>query len=185
MENNQDLTYLNINNNVIAENLNYFTTPSYLTITVNNLKASITNFEGIIDDVTDQAICLKLIHNISMVTSYCKSYIEQMSIDITEAKNILKYNHTYQISLIIGTETVNVQSKSGFGFIFYNTYAFAAVLLKIADAIRNYLLKIINRYDLDELKRVEKHLYNTIYVHPNKAILTFIKNNIDFYQDYI
>lgn len=185
MENNIDLKYFEIYTNVLGENFDYFTSPSRITINVNNLQASIINFEGIIDDVTDQAICLKLIHNISMLTSYCKTYIEQMNIDTNEAKNILKYNHTYQITLIIGTETVNIESKSGFGFIVYNTYAFAAVLLKFSEAIRDYLMKLINKYDLDELERVTNHLYNTMFVHPDKAISTFIKSNIDFYQDYV
>lgn len=169
--------------NLISKNNEYFVTPSLYEIKINNKMGIIESTKFVIrQNLPVSILCLKLIHNLSMLEAFHMNYILDNNINII--KNEFRGNEEFYLKLSVSSNNINIEKRKGFGLFAYNVDDMALTLGEILPALRKHLIKIVEQNkDLSDLQRVIDFIKNIkMGLEPNAAIYLFIKENIDLYK---
>ncbi len=179
---------LSIVMNVMSKNQSYFATESLMEIKVENRKGTVLYTEDLIDDDLDIDIatqCLKLVHNISMLSCFYISFVAQNNVDILNYKPDIDSDFYLKISIY--PENVNIDKRKGFGLFAYNVDDMAYTLGEILPAMKNYIdKKIVENKKLKELEKVKNFIDKiSCGLEPNAAFILFVNENLNLYEKYI
>ena len=171
---------------VLSKNEDYFMDDSIIEVKVENKKGLIKETEGLFDEnISMAAICLNLIHNISMLHCFSFNFAVENSFDILN----YTFNETddFYLKLSISPNSINIEKRKGFGLFAYNVDDMAATLNEVIPAFKIYLNEKISQDEkLKDLKRVLSFIdYIEKGLEPNAAMSMFITENKDLYKNYI
>lgn len=158
--------------------------PEYMNETIyefetENKTHQITRCDNIFEDVSPQYICLKLVHNISMMGSFLKNYISQTGAKCNSYSSIEKKLY---VKFLITAEKIDIIKKKGFGFLVYNVDDFAYCLWGFNEALNSYLKIKSQEKEYNYLNIILKDWFEYSFKAPDTAMSTFISNNKDFYK---
>lgn len=161
--------------------------PEYLFETIYELEteygnSQISGYENLFEDVSPQYMCLKIVHNLSMMGNFVKNFLIQSgaTMNSTSSKNKSLY-----LKLSIKPENIDILKKKGFGLFSYNVDDMAYSLYEFQNAIKNLLEEKSKEKDYDFLNIILKDFINYTLTDPNTAMYDLINNNKDFYKNEI
>ena len=161
--------------------------PEYLFETIYELEteygnSQISGYENLFEDVSPQYMCLKIVHNLSMMGNFVKNFLIQSgaTMNSTSSKNKSLY-----LKLSIKPENIDILKKKGFGLFSYNVDDMAYSLYEFQNAIKNLLEEKSKEKDYDFLNIILKDFFNYTLTDPNTAMYDLINNNKDFYKNEI
>ena len=190
--------YTIIYSNVMADNPEYFITPTIYDLScdlthLNSIPSFYDTMVGLLGinieingifekKVSDAAICLKLVHNISMLEAFSSYYNELNNCTIDKAK----IKHGVSITLRVFPEDVEIYDKQGFGIFNIHKQDFANLLSKFPDYIISYINNLIEtdssgKYDY--LNRI-RSFYSSINSDVENSLFMFIERNMDLFERY-
>lgn len=157
---------------------------SYYNLRVCDNESSILSTVNVFVDVSPQLLCLKLIHSISMVRAFTDNFVKKSDASIY---NLSSRKKDLFLKLFVGANSVDIDEKSGFGFIGYNVDDMAYALDSYYYAMRDYIKELSKNENYSFLKRVVSEFDDGLLrkADPNVAVILFINNNKDFYKDDI
>lgn len=166
---------------IMKENPNYFLNSCYDLYTSES-KVLISDTQGVFEDVSPQYLCLKLVHNIAMMSAFSLNYINDTGATI---ENPSSREKSLFLKLSISPENIDIVERDGFGLLGYNVDDMAYALSTFYLAIQKYLECLSEEKTF--LKRVVKECrdMNLLTIDVNTAMIEFIKNNKDFYEKEI
>ena len=167
---------------IVGENPEYFSN-SYYNLSINYGKPEIVYTDNIFKNVPPQFICLKLIHNISMMSAFTTNYIKtgaNINNPSSEQKKLF-------LSLSISAENIDIIKKKGFGLFGYNIDDMAYALYSFYQAIQKYLKELVEHNEYKFLKRGLNECSNPFLFtnDTNTALINFLNSNKDFYAEQI
>ena len=165
---------------VLGENPQYMTS-SYYDLSINYGEAEIIDTDDVFEDVSPQLLCLKLVHNISMMSAFVINYIQSSGGSISNPSSTQK---KLFLRLSISAENIDIVQKKGFGLFGYNVDDMTYALNNFYYAMESYLKNMSQKKKYNFLDRVLKE-YTSMHLFtrdPNKALEDFLNNNKDFYE---
>lgn len=168
---------------IMEEDPNYIL-KSYYDLRVYNDKGHILSTSNVFTDVSPQLLCLKLIHNISMIRSFAEEFATSSFASISQPSSQQK---DLFLKLFVSAEKVDIVDRGGFGFIGYNIDDMAYALYNYYYAMEDYVRELAKEKKYSFLKKVVAEFDSGILrkSDPNTAIIMFISNNKNFYKEYI
>ena len=172
--------------NVMSEKPNYFVNATKYEFEVENGKGKIIDVENLlVDDISIQALCIKLVHNLSMLSCFFINYSAENDFDLLKHK--FKDSDNFYLKLSVAAEDINIEKRKGFGLFGFNADDMAASLGEVPRALKVYISEIQKKHKkYDDLERVVKIADQIICgLDPNTAMTLFIKENAELYKKYI
>ncbi len=177
----EELNSIMIINLLIGKNLDYMLKTIYEFETENGV-SQIIYCENLFEDVSPQQICLKIVHDMSMMGSYLKNYVAQTGAKCDTYSS--KEKNLY-VKFLIGTENIDILKKKGFGFLAYNINDFAYCLFKFNEALKLYLEEKSKEKEFKFLNIILDNWFDYFFKDPNTAMFSFISKNNTFLQNEI
>lgn len=161
--------------------------PEYMMKTVYELKiekgfSQIVDCENLFENVTSQYMCLKIVHDVSMMGSYLKSYISETG---AKCNSYHSKKKSLYVKFLITPEKIDIINKKGFGFFAYNIDDFAYSLYEFNNALNDFLKTKSKEKNYEFLNVILNDWYSYSFVDPNSAMSSLITKNNDFYKNYI
>ncbi|MBE6148032.1 MAG: hypothetical protein E7167_00770 [Firmicutes bacterium] len=166
---------------IMEENPEYFLN-SYYYFYANDSSVLISDVEGVFEDVSPQLLCLKLVHNIAMMSAFSLNFIQNTGATI---ENPSSREKKLFLKLAIRPENVDILEREGFGLLEYNNDDMAYALSTFYLAIQKYLEGLSEEKTFLERVLKECRDMRLITMDINTAMMEFIKNNTDFYEKEI
>lgn len=166
---------------IMEENPKYITS-SYYDLSVDNDEFEIVDTEDVFENVSPQLLCLKLVHNISMMSAFVINYVQSSGASV---KNSASTQKRLFLKLSISAENIDIVQKKGFGLFGYNVDDMAYALNSFYYAMKDYLQELAQKKKYNFLERVLKEYMHLFTRDPNTAMIEFLNNNKDFYEKQI
>lgn len=177
---NEDLINILLSTKLLEENMDYFLN-SYYEIEIENGISKIISTENLFENVSPQLLCLKLVHNISMIFNFYMNYSNNSNVDLENQS--YKTKNLY-IKICVEPEYVYIVERKGFGLIGYNIDEMACVLRETILSLIEYIKQKSKTKKYNYLDRVTKDIYKYLKT-PNEAIFSFLTENKDFFEQEI
>lgn len=177
---NENLNYMLAISKILEENIEYINT-SYYDLKVENEITEITT-ENILEDVSPQLLCLKLVHNITMMSAFIINYVENTGANVN---NYFSKEKNLYLKIHISSENVEIVRKKGFGLFAFNIDDMAYALYSFYEGMKNYINELSKKKKFAFLNIITENYLQLFTKDPNNAMVTFIKNNKDFYAEQI
>lgn len=172
--------------NMVKEvGVEYFSTPTIYSIEVTNGKEKIVDIENVFEDVPMQAICFKLFHNASMISSYAVNYpVDDRGWSFKDLR--LKSTDNFYLKLEVSTGGVEVLAKKGYGVLSLNHKGIVNTLMEFHTAIRNYIKELVREdSSYKELLRIVDFTTNNSTKGLDTITIEFLQKNRDFFAKYL
>ena len=169
--------------NIFSKYVDYISKTSYYEVSMEYQHAHICNIDNVIEDnIPIEVICLKLVHNMTMIFQYVKHMITTTGGSI---KNGGMKPNLY-VKIAIDADYINVIKRKGFGLIGYNVDDMVKILFDTNEAIEEYLNRLISEdKKYQKLKIVINNIFDYSYNDVNSAIIELISKNLDIYKKYL
>lgn len=168
--------------NIFAKYPEYFMDTSYYEVSMEYQKVHLESIENVIeDDIPIEVICLKLVHNMTMIFQYAKNMISTTGGSVKAGG--MKPNLFIRIA--VEPEYIKITKRKGFGLIGYNVDDMATILFDTNTGIKNFLCELINKdKKYQNLKIIIDNFFNYSCNDINSALVELISKNLELYKKY-
>lgn len=156
----------------------YFGKTAYYGVDIKNDESELIEFSNVlIDDIPTEIICLKLIHNLSMI--YCHK--ERVFAEGAGQRKECTNNY---FEIEVSPDRTNISETRGYGFFGIKNNQALTSLEKLESAIKDKLKDLSKQKKYAMFKNIVDNYVKYCYSHPNDALFRFVKDNFELYKKY-